>query len=275
MKTTVLTLVILASTPIAFQAVAQEDALNIKTISEAVNYSGKTRMLSMRMAMLYAAQISSNISEADKAKAAKSLTEAQVLMETIYTALASYGEIAAKPVVVATVAEGKKRWDRMARLLIKDADQNTLLDILSNSEKVLAANEKMTAAIAGLSTGAKAKAINIAGRQRMYSMRLGRDYLAASIGVDRDNRVDMMLDTAMNFEGAMLELEVVDVNTAEINGMINSISKMEWKRVYAMVTECVESNNTKFRDPIMFKFVNTLLVKANKLTGMYVVATSQ
>ena len=104
----------------------------------------------------------------------------------------------------------------------------------------------------------------------MYSQKLARDYLAASLDVDKEYRIDLMLDAAIEFESSMLMMEGVTENTAKIKGLIKSITKMEWGKVYKTATECIESNGTKFNVVMMMKFCDTLLNKASRLTSLYV-----
>jgi hypothetical protein len=112
--------------------------------------------------------------------------------------------------------------------------------------------------------------INMAVRQQMYAMKLARDYLAASMDIDKEYRIDLMLDAAVEFESAMLMMEGATENTTKINGLIRSITRMEWGKVYETATECIESNGTKFHVPIMVKFSDTLLGKTERLAGLYV-----
>ncbi len=81
-----------------------------------------------------------------------------------------------------------------------------------------------------------------------------------------------MLDAAIEFESAMLMMEGSTNNTTKINGLIKSIIKMEWRKVYKTATECIESNGTEFNISIMMKFCDTLLDKTNRLTILYVEA---
>lgn len=252
---------------------AQGEILAIKNTTEAINAAGKTRMLSMRVAMMYAAQLSES-NAAGKTKAKTSMAEGQAALDSIYAGLAVFQPVATNPTAATAVKDAKEQWDKMAKLLVKETAKTGLLDVLNLSEKLLASNEALTTAVVAVGSGKAADVVSVAGRQRMYCMRLGRDYLAASIGVDRDGRVELMLETATNFESAMLQLESAPVNNAEINGMVSSISKMEWKSLYKSVTDCVEGNNTVYNDPVMIKFAETLLVKADKLTTLYVDATA-
>ena len=109
----------------------------------------------------------------------------------------------------------------------------------------------------------------------MYAQKLSRDYLAASMDIDKEYRIDLMLDAAVEFESTMLTLEGATENTSETNGLIKSITKMEWAKVYETATECIESNGTKFNVPLMVKFCDTLLNKTDRLTGLYMVVSDE
>ena len=131
----------------------------------------------------------------------------------------------------------------------------------------------MTSYMESLSPVPMSEIINMAVRQQMYAMKLSRDYLAASMDIDKEYRIDLMLDAAIEFESAMLMMEGATENTAKINGLIKSITKMEWKKVYETATECIESNGEKFNILMMVKFCDTLLGKTERLAGLYVVVS--
>ena len=243
--------------------------IQINSPGEAVNQSGRTRMLAMRIATLYGAQASEKLPETVKSESGRERMQAQATMNTIYSALSEFEPVSSDASANQVVADARDIWAKMGRVLSLDPAAPNLLDVLVFSESLLKANEKMTQAVIKATASVDPEIVSVAGRQRMRAMRLARDYIAASIGVDKENRMDMMLETATNFESVMLALQVAEVNTSEITGAINSISKMEWRQVYKSVTECVESNGTKFNELIMLRFTETLLEKTNRLTNLY------
>ena len=243
--------------------------IQINSPGEAVNQSGRTRMLAMRVATLYGAQTSEKLPETVKSESGRERIQAQATMNTIYSALSEFEPVSSDASANQVVADARDIWAKMGRVLSLDPAAPNLLDVLVFSERLLKANEKMTQAVIKATASVDPEIVSVAGRQRMRAMRLARDYIAASIGVDKENRMDMMLETATNFESVMLALQVAEVNTSEITGAINSISKMEWRQVYKSVTECVESNGTKFNELIMLRFTETLLEKTNRLTNLY------
>jgi hypothetical protein len=128
----------------------------------------------------------------------------------------------------------------------------------------------MTKYLESLAPYAQSELIDIAGRQRMNSMRLARDYIAASMDIDKEHRIDSMLESAALFDSAMLTLEGASENTARIKGLIKSITRMEWRKVNQTVNKCVEDNGTKFNVLIMINFCEKLLKKTDRLTKLYV-----
>jgi len=125
------------------------------------------------------------------------------------------------------------------------------------SDKLLNRNDTMAKLIELHASDHQSKFIYIAGRQRMYSMKLSRDYLASRMGVDKEHRMSLMLETVYVFDSAMLALEGASNNTADIKGLIKSITKMQWRKVYQIVNECIKDNG------------ETLLEKTDRLTMLY------
>ncbi|MDR4503465.1 MAG: tetratricopeptide repeat protein [Candidatus Scalindua sp.] len=247
----------------------QTKAVMIRDINDALNLSGKTRMLSMLMTNLYGVQVLKDYPAVKKKLAEKELIDAKRTISEIYNELLMYTPVADSNELTKTVNSAQANWSQLEKVLSQAPVQDRFSDVLDASDKLLEENEMMTSYMESLSPVPLSEIITIAGRQRMYSQKLLRDYLAASMGVDKEYRIDSMLDAAVEFESTMLALEGVSENTSEIKGLINSITKMEWRKVYKAATECIESNGTKFNVPLMVKFCDTLLDKTDRLTKLY------
>jgi hypothetical protein len=249
---------------------ASAQAKAIENTEQAINSSGKTRMLAMKMAKLYGIQVLKDYPSGKKMIAQKDLGNAKMTMNEIYKELLAYSPVASNKELVEIVKTAQSSWYQMEKMLSIPPSKTGFLDVLDISDTLLDDNEMMTSYIESLSPVPTSEIINMAGRQRMYSQKLARDYLAASMDVDKEYRIDLMLDAAVEFESAMLMMEGVSENTAKIKGLIKSITMMEWRKVYKTATECIESNGTKFNVGIMIKFCDTLLDKADRLTTLYV-----
>ncbi len=251
-------------------AAVQVQGATMNNVGDAINSSGKTRMLAMKMANLYGVQVAKEYPVEKKRLAQRNLITAKKNMNEIYTALLAYPHVSNKSRIVEAVKTAQSSWNRMEKVLSVPPSKTGLLDVLDASDRLLDDNETMTKHVESLSLVVLSDIINTAGRQRMYSQKLARDYVAASLGVDKEFRIDAMLDSAIEFESAMLKMEGATENTAKIKGLIKSITKMEWRKAYETATKCIESNGTEFNVAMMIKFCDTLLDKTNRLTGLYV-----
>ncbi len=241
--------------------------------NEAINYSVKTRMLSMRMAKLYGVQVLKDFPHGKKRLAKRHLNDAKRMMNEIYEALLAFEPVATNTELAEQVKTAQSSWIELEKLLYKPPSKTGFLDVLDASDVLLDKNEIMTSYMESLSPVPMSEIINMAVRQQMYAMKLSRDYLAAYMDIDKEYRIDLMLDAAIEFESAMLMMEGATENTAKINGLIKSITKMEWKKVYETATECIESNGEKFHILMMVKFCDILLGKTERLAELYVVAS--
>ena len=258
---------------LVFFAAVQVNAWTIEHTNLAIHSSGKTRMLAMKMSKLYGVQALKNFPTGKKQLAQRDLVKAKTAMGEIYKALLAFEPVATNAELAEAVKTAQSSWIELEKLLSKPPSKTGFLDVLEASDVLLDNNEIMTSYMESLSPVPMSEIINMAVRQQMYAMKLSRDYLAASIDIDKEYRIDLMLDAAIEFESAMLMMEGATENTAKINGLIKSITRMEWKKVYETATECIESNGEKFNIPMMVKFCDTLLGKAERLAGLYVVVS--
>lgn len=258
---------------IVFFAAVQVNAWTIEHTNLAIHSSGKTRMLAMKMSKLYGVQALNNFPIGKKQLAQRDLVKAKTAMDEIYKALLAFEPVATNAELAEQVKTAQSSWIELEKLLSKPPSKTGFLDVLEASDVLLDKNEIMTSYMESLSPVPMSEIINMAVRQQMYAMKLSRDYLAAYMDIDKEYRIDLMLDAAIEFESAMLMMEGATENTAKISGLINSITKMEWKKVYETATECIESNGEKFNILMMVKFCDTLLDKTERLAGLYVVVS--
>ncbi len=252
----------------------QVQADTVTNTEQAISSSGMTRMLSMKMAKLYGIQTLKDYPAGKIKRARMEMGKMIMAMEGTYKALIEYSPIAKNREMVGVIKAAQSRWYQMKKMLSVPPSKTGFQDVLDISDTLLDDNEMMTSYIESLSPVPISEIINMAGRQRMYSQKIARDYLAASMGIDKEYRMDLMVDAAVEFESAMLMMEGASENTAAIKGLIKSITRMEWRKVYKTATECVESNGIKFNVGVMIKFCDTLADKAGRLTSLYV-ATAQ
>ena len=244
-------------------------ALILNNMKEAVYYSSKTSMLTMRMANLYGIQVLQEYPAEKKRIAKKQLHDAMRITNDIYEALLIFAPVADQPKLKQKIKMSQDYWFLLERKLSEEPTKEGFLDVLDLSDKLLSRNDTMAKLIETHASGHQSKFITIAGRQRMYSMKLSRDYLAANMGVDKEHRMALMLETVNVFDSAMLALEGASNNTADIKGLIKSITKMQWRKVYQMVHECIKDNGTKLNLFVMINFCETLLEKTDRLTMLY------
>jgi len=258
---------------LVFFAAVQVNAWTIEHTSLAIHSSGKARMLAMKMSKLYGVQALNNYPIGKKQLAQRDLVKAKTAIDEIYKALLAFEPVTKNAELAEQVKTAQSSWFELEKLLSKPPSKTGFLDVLEASDVLLDKNEIMTSYMESLSPVPMSEIINMAVRQQMYAMKLSRDYLAAYMDIDKEYRIDLMLDAAIEFESAMLMMEGATENTAKINGLIKSITKMEWKKVYETATECIESNGEKFNILMMVKFCDTLLGKTERLAGLYVVVS--
>ncbi|GJQ58776.1 MAG: hypothetical protein SCALA701_15770 [Candidatus Scalindua sp.] len=223
----------------------------------------------MRMANLYGVQVIKDYPIEKQRIVKKQLDEAMGLSNSIYNSLLLYAPVANQPELYQKVKSSQAYWLLLEKALSKEPTREGFLLVLEISDKLLVSNDTMTKLLEAQYPDSQSKCINIAGRQSLYAMKLARDYLAASMDIDKEHRMGLMLETVNVFDSAMLALENAPKNTLEIGGVIKSITKMEWKKVYDTVNECLEGNGKKFNIFVMINFCETLRDKTDRLTRMY------
>jgi len=94
-------------------------ALHLNNMKEAINYSTKTSMLSMRMANLYGIQVLQGYPAEKKQIAKKQLKDAMRTTNDIYKALLTFAPVANQPKLKQKVKMSQDYWFQLEKKLSK------------------------------------------------------------------------------------------------------------------------------------------------------------
>jgi len=144
-----------------------------------------------------------------------------------------------------------------------NVDNGTI--ILDLSESMLEGSNYIVQAL----TKGKAsnEIIDIAGKQRMLSQRIGKYYIAYQAGIKDDNTVTQMKETVKEFDTVLNKLLANKSNTPAIQLELAKVNKM-WKIVYKFYLN-IEKGGLPI---IVFSTTDDITAKMNKIVGMYVKA---
>ena len=100
------------------------------------------------------------------------------------------------------------------------------LTVIRQSDKVLKLSEAVVKMIQTHSKVLAARLVNMSGRQRMLSQRIGKLYLSKSWGLNYDG-LEQDLTAAINdYENALQELSNSNLNTPQITEGLSSVKRI-------------------------------------------------
>lgn len=177
--------------------------------AEAVNMSGLQRMLSQRIAKSYL-MLGQRVSVKD---AQQQRDTSVVLFEKN---LATLKEYAPTPQISQSLTQVETVWVGYKKRVLSSPQREQALTVIRQSDEVLKLSETVVKQIQDYSNVSAAKLVNMSGRQRMLSQRIGKLYLTKSWGLTYDG-LDQDLTLAINaYENALQELSKSNLNTPEI-----------------------------------------------------------
>lgn len=253
---------LLASSTLLVGVYAKADA-RIVNINDAINKSGRQRMLSQRLAKSYL-QIGQSI---DLPRSQKIFTLSMALFERQLADLESY---APTPENKATLADLKKTWGRYKEVLITNPpNQQDAKSVMTINEEVLALAHAATLQLEKLSGSTAGHLVNIAGRQRMLSQRMAKFYQAINWGVASSNALVNLAKARDEFLTAMAELSASPKNTLLIKQEI-TLAQQQWFFFDQALKSSAISNDSKVRFATnVATSSERILETMDKITGFY------
>lgn len=252
----------LLASPVLLLRPAQAEA-RIAHINDAINKSGRQRMLSQRLAKCYL-QVGQGI---DMPRSQKIFNASLALFEKQLGELEAFAPNAENK---ATLANLKKTWSAYKSVLLDKApNQSDAKAVLRLSEEVLALAHASTLQLEKISDTAVGHLVNIAGRQRMLSQRMAKFYQAINWSVAPPEALGNLIKARDEFLAAMAELSASPKNTLQIKQDI-MLAQQQWFFFDQALKSNAISADSKMRFATnVATSSERILETMDRITGMY------
>lgn len=237
------------------------------TYSDAINVSGKQRMLSQKISKVYMMRLNG----ATKDATAEEFKASTRLFNKNLISLEENSSNSSEK-TKSLIAQEKLQWEKfLNKFLLNPTDNINKLLVLSNGLL-----DKCKALVAGIENDAtsnsgdenKVKTVNMAGKQRMLSQRLSLYYLASKLNAGKPELTGNQGELKKVFtemEKSFTTLSVKSLNTDEINKNLDII-----KNEFSLIT----NNKSGFENQTIdtkeiLAFSNKVTSTYNTITGLY------
>lgn len=252
-----------AATAAACSLVSMPASAAITHINDAINKSGRQRMLSQRLAKSYL-QIGQGI---DLSRSNKVFGDSLVLFERQLSELQAYAPTGENK---ATLAELSKVWQRYRETLTTDKpNTRNGRTVMALSDEVLALAHASTVQLEAISATTAGHLVNIAGRQRMLSQRMAKFYQAVGWGVAPPDAVGKLTTARNEFLTAMKELSSSGKNTQAIQAEL-ALAQQQWVFFDQALRSSITSSESKQRFATNVATTSERILETmDRITGMY------
>jgi nitrate/nitrite-specific signal transduction histidine kinase len=232
-------------------------AIDIKSIYEAVDISGKQRMFTQRMLKDYAMiGMKNSFGSPDK-----DLKEIISEFEEHLYALHDYTK---NDEIKKSTKKLEALWLPIKKVLESPPNKEEAGKLQEDLERLLSAANDTTALFAKETGKESGKIVDMSGRQRMLSQRMAGLYMLKVWGVDDNKFKEKMKKSMELFKSSLEELQKSELNTDEINTLLDDVEKS------FMFFEIMNKSNSVFIPSLIYKKSNDILKNMNKATQCYV-----
>jgi hypothetical protein len=193
-------------------------------LSGAINHAGWFRALSQRMAKAYCQQYL----QVMPAAATDVLGNARKLVQQGSGELARGLQSGQWPAEVARqLDEVQKQFALLDQLTAAPTSRAAVVAVSEQSDRTLLVAQAVTESIEKMARVASARLVNLAGRQRMLSQRLAKNYFLVAAKVDSKVVHAQLAADAADFRQAMQSLAAAPVSTPTIRGELE-LAASQW-----------------------------------------------
>jgi len=252
-------LLIIATLIIMLASVPTNAGAEVLASASAINKAGMQRMLTQRIVksyLLIGQDVAAN-------KAQKQLDESVALFEENLGDLEGFSPT---PEITASLQDIRREWNRFRQLAIARPEHSQALSVIEGGSRLLGLCEENVELFETYSGEKKSELINLSGRQRMLSQRIGMLYIAKSWRL-ADGMLDKEFEQALgDFDRALTVLAQSSLNTGEINQALSEVVA-QWKFSRSGF-EMVESG--RYVPFVIQVTTESMLKKMDKIAGLYV-----
>jgi hypothetical protein len=228
-------------------------AMEIKSLSHAVDIAGKQRMFTQRMLKNYAMiGMRNTFGDPD--------TELKATINDFESNLQALIQFNTDNEIKSSLEKVKTLWKPIKQVLTKAAQKEKAGKLQEDLEVLLEQANDATVLFAKQTGKASGEIINISGRQRMLSQRMASLYMLRVWGIN-DPKFQEKMDHAMAlFKSSLGKLMHASINTDKITALLQKVQKS------FMFFEF----SKKFIPSLIYKKSNDILKNMNQITALYV-----
>lgn len=235
----------------------------IDSMGNAVNISGKNRMLTQRMLKNYIL-IGMDTTYNDPSK---ELTADIQSFEASMVELKAY--VTDKGVLNGLETIGR-HWIPIKNKLQAPGNKNEVIAFEKEIYELLLEINTNTGLLAKSSGNSSNEIVNISGKQRMYSQRMAMLYMVKVWGVNDPTFKEKLSNVMEKFEKSHQTLKESSLNTDEITNLLTKVDKS--LLFFQMMGR---TNSGKFTPSLINRSANNILKDMDKVTSLYVSISKQ
>lgn len=228
------------------------------TLDSAINKAGRQRMLTQRILkswLLIGQDVATDTAQ-------EQLDQGIGLFETQLEELETF---APTPSIQNALTNVRSQWVEFRQRAIAIPEKKKAFALIEDGNQLLAACETVVTQLEQYAHNTKGKLINVSGRQRMLSQRIGMYYAAHSWGVGNPATAEQFDHAVSEFDQALSRLQQSQLNSVEIGKALDKVaSQWEFSRSGFQLM-----NNGRFVPFVIQATTESMLGKMDKITHMY------
>lgn len=230
------------------------------SMGEAIDRSGRQRMLSQRMGKAYVQLVNQTVSD----RSAKILRES---IASFDAALVELERFAPEGDARIAFVNQRKSWEMLRALLERTPSMGGIPAVMTATDEVLATAESATRALEKVAASNGARIVNLSGRQRMLSQRIARLF-ALDVSENNSRNAGLISAAAQQFTAAMAEIEKWPQNTAQTSSLI-VLANSQWAFYTTAFSAGTQSSQLAKQAENVAKASENLLETMDKATAAY------